>query len=274
MTLETIRRECTDVAGLLQPLIDDELGESERTMVLHHVQHCEGCRAAIEEQRWVRSALQALTPATAPSRLHARVRAALDAVDNEQLPTASRRRHVRLGALLRGALVMAPVGAAAGALVVWQTADTETFSALSAHLPAPHESAHSRDGFVLQLPQPDSGVELVSAEIDEDPQGPTAHVQYRMVRGDDTFVVVHQQRPGPSYAGQTGSIHGPLEVNWTEQGVPVVHFEHGGITHELRDTTQRRPGQVQHLLELARQLTATPGPQQNRPPTRTPTPSR
>ncbi len=144
MSLEDIRSECSQAAGLLQPYVDGELESAEQERVASHLEHCRGCRSAVSEQQWVRATLRAIERERAPASLLARIGVALDEVDRDSLETASipehaadaattRRPHTttvrttpvpmrrstwsRIGSLfadvLRGGLVLAPAGAMA-----------------------------------------------------------------------------------------------------------------------------------------------------------------
>jgi mycothiol system anti-sigma-R factor len=88
MSLEDIRSECSDTAALLQPYVDGELGAAEQERVAAHLESCRPCRAAVQEQHWVRATLRALQRDAAPAALRARIVAELDAIDRD--PVASR----------------------------------------------------------------------------------------------------------------------------------------------------------------------------------------
>jgi anti-sigma factor RsiW len=148
MSLEDIRSECSDVAGLLQPYVDGELPNEEQERVAAHLDSCRGCRAAVTEQSWVRATLRALPREPAPRAVHAKVLLALDAIDREAIqarqaeqaaacratpqPSLASRVWGRLSALGRGGLIMVPAGAAAIGLF---------FMVRDASLPAAPEAA-------------------------------------------------------------------------------------------------------------------------------------
>lgn len=83
MSLEDIRSECSDTAALLQPYVDGELGATEQERVASHLESCRPCRAAVQEQHWVRATLRAVQRDVAPAALRARIGAELDAIDRE-----------------------------------------------------------------------------------------------------------------------------------------------------------------------------------------------
>jgi len=87
MSLEDIRSECSDTAALLQPYVDGELGATEQERVAAHLEACRPCRAAVQEQHWVRATLRAVQRDQAPAALRARIVAELDALDQD--PAAS-----------------------------------------------------------------------------------------------------------------------------------------------------------------------------------------
>lgn len=87
MSLEDIRSECSDTAALLQPYVDGELGATEQERVAAHLESCRPCRAAVQEQHWVRATLRAVQRDEAPAALRARIVAELDALDQD--PAAS-----------------------------------------------------------------------------------------------------------------------------------------------------------------------------------------
>lgn len=125
MTLEDIRRECSDTARLLQPYIDGELGGDEADHVAKHLETCHPCRAAVQEQAWVRATLQGLERRPAPQALRAKILLGLDGVDQENATAAAepargsgRGLWQRLRDMGRGGLIMIPAGAAALALFV------------------------------------------------------------------------------------------------------------------------------------------------------------
>lgn len=145
MSLEDIRSECSETAGLLQPYVDGELASAEQERVGSHLEHCRGCRSAVSEQQWVRATLRAVERDRAPASLRARIGAALDEVDREDAVSSSgaaeasaaglparRPRTITVrtaavpmrpslwsrtwsmfGDMLRGGLVLAPAGAMA-----------------------------------------------------------------------------------------------------------------------------------------------------------------
>lgn len=123
MSLEDIRSECSDIAGLLQPYVDGELQADEQEKVAEHLHRCKGCRAAVSEQAWVRATLQSVDRDRAPQALRARIFAGLDEVDREteaeaaaeqaSTPGFAARMWARVRDMGRGGLIMVPAGAAA-----------------------------------------------------------------------------------------------------------------------------------------------------------------
>ena len=123
MSLEDIRSECSDIAGLLQPYVDGELQADEQEKVAEHLHRCKGCRAAVSEQAWVRATLQSVDRDRAPQALRARVFQGLDEVDREveaeaaavqaSTPGFAARMWARVRDMGRGGLIMVPAGAAA-----------------------------------------------------------------------------------------------------------------------------------------------------------------
>lgn len=123
MSLEDIRSECSDIAGLLQPYVDGELQTDEQEKVAEHLHRCKGCRAAVSEQAWVRATLQSVDRDRAPQALRARIFAGLDEVDREaeaeaaaeqaSTPGFAARMWARVRDMGRGGLIMVPAGAAA-----------------------------------------------------------------------------------------------------------------------------------------------------------------
>lgn len=123
MSLEDIRSECSDIAGLLQPYVDGELQADEQEKVAEHLHRCKGCRAAVSEQAWVRATLQSVDRDRAPQALRARIFQGLDEVDREaeaeaaaeqaSTPGFAARMWARVRDMGRGGLIMVPAGAAA-----------------------------------------------------------------------------------------------------------------------------------------------------------------
>lgn len=142
MSLEDIRSECSDTAALLQPYVDGELGGTEQERVASHLESCRPCRAAVQEQHWVRATLRAVQRDAAPAALRARIVAELDALDQDpatsqasastvsmsgMAPVERRRAHERAGKrpslwsramttladVARGGMVMVPASAVA-----------------------------------------------------------------------------------------------------------------------------------------------------------------
>lgn len=124
MSLKDIRSECSDVASLLQPHVDGELADEEGERVAEHLSACSPCRAAVQEQLWIRAALRAIERDAAPRTLRAHILAGLDEVDRETraaapppaAPGVWTRTWSRMRDVLRGGLVMVPAGAVAVAL--------------------------------------------------------------------------------------------------------------------------------------------------------------
>ena len=121
MSLKDIRSECSDFASLLQPHVDGEVEDDERERVAEHLSTCTPCRAAVQEQLWVRATLRAVERDAAPQSLRARILLGLDEVDRETaaaLPASSgwTRAWARMRDVMRGGFVMVPAGAVAMAL--------------------------------------------------------------------------------------------------------------------------------------------------------------
>lgn len=270
MSLKDIRSECSEFAALLQPHVDGELDDEEQRRVSEHLEVCDACRSAVSEQMWVRATLRSLDREAAPTQLRRGILAALDEEDAAQEETSSevidapvspvsieaRPRGSRRRDLFRGSLVMVPAAAVAaglffvarGGLEPVQTLPSAGLSAAmtpargpaddgSADTPALSELDAIRPqlDFPLQVaPSRDEDrVELVGARLDPaDQAGLGARLRYR-VGGDQH--VIDRQRPigGPQPSGATVVFRGqPYTVNH-ESGAPTLHFELGGVAHQL-----------------------------------------
>ena len=147
MSLEDIRSECSDIAGLLQPYVDGEVQDDEQEKVAEHLHRCKGCRAAVSEQAWVRATLQSVDRERAPQALRARIFQGLDEVDREveaeaaaeqaSAPSFAARMWSRVRDMGRGGLIMVPAGAAAIGLFLFarQGVPDETQPTAHAALP-------------------------------------------------------------------------------------------------------------------------------------------
>lgn len=89
MSLKDIRSECSEVAALLQPHVDGELGDPEAQRVAEHLDGCDACRSAVNEQMWVRATLRSIERESAPQGLRLNVLAALDEADAQDAQDAA-----------------------------------------------------------------------------------------------------------------------------------------------------------------------------------------
>jgi anti-sigma factor (TIGR02949 family) len=236
MSLKDIRSECSDVASLLQPHVDGELEDDERERVAEHLSACTPCRAAVQEQLWVRATLRAIERDAAPQALRARILAGLDEIDLETSKSAEPRgwslAWSRMRDVLRGGFVMVPAGAVAAALFwvarsgIMPTEPTMTpgvgLGAAAVLSGIEHEKpiaerppdadvldalaeVEPKVGFPVQVARPGTSdsVQLVSARVDPAPTAAPnadrlgAQLRYKMVwQGQPAHVLDHQLPAG------------------------------------------------------------------------------
>ena len=199
---------CSSFAPLLQPYIDGELDRSEHEPMAEHLAVCATCRATVQEQAEVRSALQGLPKAALPEGLRARVLLALDEVDREALAASKTRAAQRSSSRkfawfgLR-ALYFAPVGALAvglfalarEGLIVGSTPAGET-QALRPPSPRPDPV-----GLATQGP-PASDLESVLDRIEPE-VGFAVQLAPRQVGGRGVHLI-HAELRGAEQPGSTG----------------------------------------------------------------------
>ncbi|HWB78221.1 MAG TPA: zf-HC2 domain-containing protein [Nannocystaceae bacterium] len=252
MSLEDIRSECSDTAALLQPYVDGELAAPDEERVAEHVTACRACRAAVDEQLWVRATLRAVEREQAPVALRGRILAALDAVEAEQAddslasavaprvparrsassrPSLWSRAWSSFNDVARGALVMLPAGAVAiglffvardGMVPVSRMPHEIGAGLLASEHAVPSTAATNRTRPGESLPPAVVGMgrgqlQLVGAQVsDESPRDPGARLRYEILRdGRRTgrHVVDHQLPLGtPAPAGQAVDLFGHLVV--------------------------------------------------------------
>lgn len=269
MSLKDIRSECSDVAGLLQPYVDQELNDEEQVQVAAHLQDCSGCRAAVSEQAWVRATLQALEREPAPRALRAKILLGLDEVDRERAaevaasapPGFGARLLARLRDLGRGGLIMVPAGAVAVALffmaregvVTPEGAGATASPGLglgSAIVPGTATPVATGDeqvmraiselepqiGFRVQVPQAGEaagGLQLVGARLHRTgaSEPPAADLRYQLPSGEH---VVDRQLPAAAFVprGAPASYSGrSYHLHRDEAGRPTLWFAVGGVAH-------------------------------------------
>ena len=291
MTSDNIDRDCSSVSGLIQPYVDGELSDSERKTVLGHLDGCSSCRTSVQQQQQVRSALRELEQDMAPAALRTRVLAELDRIDTEESEQVSwlSAAFGRVGAFMRGGMLLAPAAAAAVALffVVRGNVDSETLAGNSTNLvhheadkteavPPAAEPAKAatklqpvEGAFEMQFTNEGSlppGIQLVGAGNAEQARGTVR------LRQNDGSGVVDLQRPSaqvrPEGKEQVFRGH-PYYLRRDAQGRPVVQFELGGVLHDL--TWEDAPGRVgapvqleeadlRGLVELAHSLQSSHAP--------------
>lgn len=273
MSLKDIRSECSDVASLLQPYVDGELASEEQERAAHHVEGCDPCRSAVQEQLWIRATLRAIERDRAPRALRARILQSLEEVDREteaaaehaSPPGAWARAWSRLRDVFRGGLVMVPAGAVAVALFyvarsgvsptdpMAPPASAGLGAALTASAPR-HEAAPDEDvldaiadvepkvGFPVQVATPgtSNAVQLVGARVDAgtapNAQRPGARLRYKVLwEGKPTHVVDHQLPIGFQELEGTPVTFGGRQYHLgrREDGSPVLWFERSGVAHML-----------------------------------------
>jgi anti-sigma factor (TIGR02949 family) len=278
MSLKDIRSECTDVAGLLQAYVDNELPDDEQEHVAGHLAACRGCRAAVSEQAWVRATLRSVEREPAPAALRMRIGAALDEIDAESTAAAApptwRR---RIADFFRGGMMLVPATAAAvGLFAVVQyagmpSAGPTAVTAPGAGLtPALHPPAHAEAadddvaialrrlepqvGFALQVAptrSADGGVELVSAQLDSSRQrpgqNPGARLEYRVLAGGRPTGVTLEDHQMPAQGSRlTGPAHRlggrDYHLERDAAGEALVRFIVGDVAHTVRLSGGLDPG--------------------------------
>jgi mycothiol system anti-sigma-R factor len=248
MSLEDIRSECSDTAALLQPYVDGELAAPDQERVTEHVAGCRACRAAVDEQQWVRATLRAMEREQAPAALRGRILAALDAVQLEQGDTSmadasivaakpARRSPARpswwsrllssFGDVARGGLVMVPAGAVAIGLFFVARDGMVPVSRMPHQLGAgllasehampgatsPHHTPRPGESLPPAMGPGRGKLQLVGAQVgDESPRDNGARLRYEILRdGERTgrHLVDHQLPLGtPAPAGRQLEFHG------------------------------------------------------------------
>jgi anti-sigma factor RsiW len=249
--MSTDRRtpDCSHVSGLLQPYVDGELADPDRETVLGHLDGCSTCRAAIVTQQRVRAALRGLEPEAATLALRNRILAELDRIDAEQAahrPSWLASALGRMGAFMRGGMLLAPATAAAVGLffVVRANIDSDGLATRSTALvePASPATPPSRDepvplaavdgAFPTQFASEATlppGVQLVSAGNAE-PR--SARVQLR--QGGAGFSDLQRRASDTRPEGEEQVFRGRhYYLRRDLQGRPVVQFETAGVLHEL-----------------------------------------
>jgi len=252
MSLQEIRSECTDVATLLQPFIDRELGDEEHERVAGHLDTCHACRIAVSEQLWVRSTVRTLERSTAPASLRERIFADLDEVDGHAIaPLRWARFRSALRGLARGSVVMLPATAVAAALFVVAMGEVPSTTALGTSLAISGETQSAPEpppgwSSALAEMQPEVAplragpegshlVQLVGARLDE----PSARLMFRVLHDGNPAGprIVARQRPAgdPPPRGTPITFRGQRYLLcFAEDGAPFLHFEHGGMAHSVR----------------------------------------
>lgn len=285
MSLEDVRPECSEVAGLLQPYVDGELPQEEQEQVAMHLQGCRGCRAAVSEQSWVRATLRALPREPAPQAIRAKILLALDAVDRERAREGAAvvpqragwaaRLWARVTDLGRGGLIMVPAGAAAiGLFFVVRDASVPVAPEASGpamgiggavDLVAPTKSSPEVDeaigalaelppqvGFQPQVPEApaEDGVQLVGAKLDRSAGNAAARLRFQLMRrGRPTgHHVIDWQLPATlaDLRGRPVNVGGRrYHLHRDDSGAAILHFVVEGVAHALRLEGSPVPGQRQ-----------------------------
>jgi anti-sigma factor RsiW len=273
MSLKEIRSECSDVASLLQPYVDGELEDEEGERVGDHLGACTPCRAAVQEQLWVRATMRSIEREAAPRALRAQILIGLDGIDREatvgETMGAWTRTWARMRSVLRGGVIMVPAGAMAVALFwVARSGMTPTESVSAGSLgaaaltglepegPKKHAAERPMDaevldalaevepkvGFPVQVarPDPSNSVQLVSARVDPgsapNAASPGAQLRYKMLwEGQPTHVVDHQLPAGSRVLDGTPVSFGGQQylLGRAADGSPVLWFERSGVAHML-----------------------------------------
>lgn len=258
MTSEHDSPDCASVSGLIQPYVDGEVSDTERESVLAHLDGCNSCRTTVQEQQQVRSAMRQLERDLAPAALRERVLAELDRIDAEQASEAQGEGWFagtfgRIGAFMRGGMLLAPAAAAAVGLffVVRANVDSEQLATQSTSLieradptaaddssPKPLSPAEEPAKHATKLEPVEGAFEMQFAEESSLPSGiqlvgaGNATVRFR----HDGAGFVDQQRPaqGVRPSGKEQVFRGrPYYLSRDEDGHPSVQFERGGVLHEL-----------------------------------------
>lgn len=231
----------------IQPYIDGELAEAERAEVEAELAADPELSAMVDQQRKIRQVLRDLPRPAAPQALRARVLLDLDAVDRAEAAAARAPRSspwgARLRALLRGAAVMLPAGAAALVLFV---------VARGVERPAA-EAPTQRDLAVRILDVPET------SPVREVSLNPGTEAAYQ--RGG--LRIIDRKEPA------SGDLRGEIVVHEGARyaltrdvrGRRVVAFEAGGVRHSLH--VERPAGarvdegaEIADLLEVAQALRA------------------
>jgi anti-sigma factor (TIGR02949 family) len=264
MSLETIRSECADWAGLLQPFVDGELDENDQERVASHMSGCQPCRTAVGEQSWVRGMLRNIERERAPQALRANILLGLDEADREDARTPAGTTAPwwsRLRDLARGGMVMVPAGAVAmglfflarqGAFPGQEPVDLAPMAAAQMAPATATAVSATNDGLLSALaklepqvgfpvqvaaPNPNTGVELVGARLAGTSGPPSARLEYRMVgpAGQPTghrVVDVQTSGPMPTTAGTRQVFRGrTYHLTRDADGRAHVHFSTGGVAH-------------------------------------------
>lgn len=259
MTSEHDEPDCASVSGLIQPYVDGEVSDTERESVLAHLDGCGGCRTTVQEQQRVRAALKDLERDLAPAALRQRVLAELDRLDAEQASEHGEGLFAatlgRIGAFMRGGMLLAPAAAAAVGLffVVRANVDSEQLATQSTSLvdradasaaDAPTAAPPAPDGaddpakHATKLEPVEGAFEMQFAEESSLPSGiqlvgaGNATVRFR----HDGAGFVDQQRPAhtTSPQGKEQVFRGrAYYLSRDTDGRATVQFEHGGVLHEL-----------------------------------------
>lgn len=300
MTSDNIDRDCSSVSGLIQPYVDGELSDSERKTVLGHLDGCSSCRTGVQQQQQVRSALRELEQDMAPAALRTRVLAELDRIDVEESESENvswlSAAFGRVGAFMRGGMLLAPAAAAAVALffVVRGNVDSETLAGNSTNLV--HHEAEKGEAIADATPPPEAAAEPAKAATKLQPVEGAFEMQFTSegslppgiqlvgagnaeqargtvrLRQNDGSGVVDLQRPSAQVRpeGKEQVFRGrPYYLRRDAQGRPVVQFELGGVLHDL--TWEDAPGRVgapvqleeadlRGLVELAHSLQSSHAP--------------
>ncbi|RMG95456.1 MAG: zf-HC2 domain-containing protein [Deltaproteobacteria bacterium] len=273
---------CQDVAGLLQPYVDGELGSEDIPRVAEHIERCAACRAVVGEQAWVRTLLAGVAPHRAPAHLERAVRSALDEAqrsDDGLLSGIGR----RFAAFFRGGLVMVPAGTVALAILVAAraglfpgvaepgpdevraevavpaAAPTVPEARAEAQAPLPSEvldrlaALEPEVGFAVQPPA--DGIELVSAHAypaqaaAERPR--RAHLEVRVPLPDGTGFVrvrdVQERADVPTDGGTKVKYRGRTYDVYGDETDPRVAFVAHGVRHVLSLSEPPTEAQAQEL---------------------------
>lgn len=210
---DSTHSSCADVAGLLLPFVDGEIGETESHLVLNHIAHCPDCNELVQEQQRVRAMLGQVSSPPPSANLLKRVHLALDEVDREAAhvpaPTPSTDSwRARLFAMLRGGMVMAPAAAAAGLLWMSLRPDATGPSAPAQPLYAQAEPAATTNLDANALPASLPPTILSPRGIPQDIEFVSAKpdvVRYRNPRRNFQLIDRHQRGAMPQ--PQNAKIH-------------------------------------------------------------------